>query len=975
MFGSGEMLMKTVLKVLFVFVIVLTISNTSLPFTAAQTLPPPDSIPVDEYLLSLSMPDLRGMELPSMQSRAEAERYASSLLENQAVPLLNELRELKERGLVVDYKLLPEQQAVLVQGSNSDSKSQLSLLPGVEAFFPAKGENTCGMDRFAALQEQVYSISRTQDLRQKFDAKATDTKFTIQYRDGSDWSNISGVTTPSVDVTLRVLRAGQLITQETMTSFSDGYFFFYPSYESCVGYNWALQAGDVVEITAAGKTTSTTVLKLNFWVDPFNNQVAGITAPGKPIEIRLYARQDNFCSYTGHVKNTTSDGTGNFNIDFSDQIDFNSASDAVVSITGDNGHIISSYQSAYGIQVSTRFDDISFTLKPNTAYTVIVKRSDLVITSFSGVTDIEGYGYGYSSEMLQAGDTITVQGGGRTLTYTMAAFSNYYLNPGTNQLTATTDAGRKIRGIFNTRNRSWGYLQNSCSYSSNCASTTSNSSGAFSLTSSRVLLRGDYVDLYIYDNVGNYQSYWDISSAAITASVGYSYIEGYWSSPNRDLTITLRDSGNEIKQITTARSYYYDSGFYSDFDSVINAGDTVTVTDGNLTEIMTVADVKAELNKDTDQLNLYAPNGNAVINFTDANPRENTYYNMCSERQIVNGGISIPYDTVSSQDSARINFRGSDGHYTIKYANAARLAVTSWGFGWGYTMTPNQNVTVKLLNGATLLETHSSTSQETGYYNFDFVTDETESLAGYRVQVIVADKTEEMILPVITINQDIEGNRIYGTSPSNQPLRVSVQSRIVNGWTDKNKMVTADASGNYSANFAGDFFWNCDLVNVRGQCVGASIDYYDVNEFEYYDYIDFSIDISVDAFEDDNSFANAKTYTGYQKHTFHYDDTQDWIKLTVNPADVGKTYYLMTTNLGPTMDTVLYLYDIDGLTQLARNDDGGGRYASQIYWIPDKSGTFYVLVEPYNPMNIGNCGSSYDFFIGHNKVFLPLTVR
>ncbi len=964
--------MKIVLKVLFLFAIILTGSNMTLPFTSAKTLPPQDSLQEGEYLLSLPMPDLRGIEMPLLRNRSEAERYALNLLEKEAAPLLNELQALKDRGQVGDFKLIPEQQAVLVQSAETDSKSALSQFSGVEEVTSTKEDYTCGIGSFAALQDQIYSISRTQDFWKDFERKPTQTEIFVVYSDGYDWGYIFGYTIPSVEVTLRVMRGGKLLgVEQTMTSTPEGDFAFFPDYHDCDGFNWLLQAGDVVEITAAGKTTSTTVINSNFWVDPISNQVTGITAPGKSIEINLEAPQANFCSINEFVKNTISDGTGNFNIDFSDQVDFNNASSAMIIVSGDNGHSIINFRSAFGMDVGVNSNYINFTLKPNTAYTVNIKRSDVVISSFSGTTGFDGDDEVYSSEKLQAGDIITVQGGGRTLTFTVAAFSEPYLDVSTHQLTAKTEAGRKISASFYNRDGPWGYLQNSCPSSPNCASAIADNSGAFTLYSSRVLFRGDYVDLSIYDKDGNSQNHWNLTSSAIIAVAGNSFLRGFWGSPDTELTIIIKNSSNEEKlnyKLEFSNSVSYQINFSP---ITLDVGDIITVTDGVHTETMTVPDVHVELNKETDQLIIDAPNGNAVINFWDDNPRENTSAEMCSEWQIINDGISLQYDDVSSQDSALVTFRAADGHYTYKQVHAASLNATYKGYIYGYTMKPNQNMEVNLLDGSTLLETKPGKSSSYGYYEFDF---DNDLVAGNLIQVI-ADTTEEMIIPTITINRDMAENRLFGNSPPDQPLFLRLENRSLYDWDDIAKKVTADASGNFSVRFAGDFFYSCNLATVGGECVDVDYEYFDDEEFEYHGYADFSIDLSADEYEDDNSVESAKNYSGYQKHTFHEGDTQDWIKLMVNPADVGKPYYLMTTNLGRTMDTVLTLYDSDGITELASDDDGGYRYASQIYWTPEKSGVFYVLVEPGNPKYLDNCGASYDFFIARSKIWLPLIAR
>jgi hypothetical protein len=69
-----------------------------------------------------------------------------------------------------------------------------------------------------------------------------------------------------------------------------------------------------------------------------------------------------------------------------------------------------------------------------------------------------------------------------------------------------------------------------------------------------------------------------------------------------------------------------------------------------------------------------------------------------------------------------------------------------------------------------------------------------------------------------------------------------------------------------------------------------------------------------------------------QAHNFCGVDDQDWVKFW---AWAGKRYVVQTGNLGWTGDTVLTLYDADGTTVLAENDDIAypDNLASRVEWI------------------------------------------
>ena len=99
-----------------------------------------------------------------------------------------------------------------------------------------------------------------------------------------------------------------------------------------------------------------------------------------------------------------------------------------------------------------------------------------------------------------------------------------------------------------------------------------------------------------------------------------------------------------------------------------------------------------------------------------------------------------------------------------------------------------------------------------------------------------------------------------------------------------------------------------------------------------------------DSFEDDDSQAEAKPISvglsGLQERTF-CDDATDWITLTV---ETGSVYTITTDSYGQRADTFLALYDTNGATLLAANDDyqGAPDYSSQIVWQAPSSGVYYI---------------------------------
>jgi len=70
----------------------------------------------------------------------------------------------------------------------------------------------------------------------------------------------------------------------------------------------------------------------------------------------------------------------------------------------------------------------------------------------------------------------------------------------------------------------------------------------------------------------------------------------------------------------------------------------------------------------------------------------------------------------------------------------------------------------------------------------------------------------------------------------------------------------------------------------------------------------------------------------------------DWMKFT---TVAGRRYTIETLNLRNGADTYLELYDTNGTTRLAYNDDGGGGLASRISWTAPRAATYFIRVRDY----------------------------
>jgi Tol biopolymer transport system component len=107
-----------------------------------------------------------------------------------------------------------------------------------------------------------------------------------------------------------------------------------------------------------------------------------------------------------------------------------------------------------------------------------------------------------------------------------------------------------------------------------------------------------------------------------------------------------------------------------------------------------------------------------------------------------------------------------------------------------------------------------------------------------------------------------------------------------------------------------------------------------------------------DGFEPDNTFAEARLRPSdgsREEHTIFPSLDQDWFKFV---AISGHEYDLQT---GPgaalpslNFDTGLWIFDTDGTSQLAYNDDAGPANYSRLAWTAPADGTYYVRVARYS---------------------------
>ena len=939
----------------------------------------------DSYLLLLEMPDYEDVDIPAGMHREQAARQALSWANSQASPLLRQLEQLKNRGEISSYTFQRENFAISVQVPKDSGAvpAEMQELKGIQELMLFDDQaQACDAARLDQVQQQFFTLSQAKATPTR--AAATDPSIEIYAPTGSDWTYFRGLTQPNIPVSYNHLRDGILVASGYTTSSSDGWYSFYPDWSgSCTGggYTWQLKPGDVVQVAAHGNSISTTVVPLSAWADPAANLVVGVSAPYQAIEVEIDTPQmGSLCNWDYYTKTTTADGTGIFQVDFSGTVDFPNMADFQVYALDANANFTYLYGYPYSVFTEPG-DEIRGYLKPDTAAVVTLTRASVVLETANPTTDFDGSFDVYLSTDLQPGDLLQASGGGASASYTMAPFSATS-NPSTNQVSGVTSPGRPVELNIG---KNYPYYYNStipteCSRISECKSLIADGSGAFSATTAFDLERADWVDAYIYDAGGNYQ-YEFYTVPAIAADPDQSEAYGSWSTGNTELTIDLMDAGNNVLETTNTYSYSWDNDFYTYFSTPMQPGYHIRVGDGVITETMTVQNVTAELNINTDRLTGSAAAGKLLGVLHDYDPTYDYFTDACSTKAHPGGGYNFDFtgEGVEAADTGQIWLTGSDGHYTAAISHAFYVYVAyTYGYVEGYVPTPNASVTVEwLTSGGSLLESHVWSAYSGGYFG-DYL-NSYPFLPGQRIRVTSGAYQSDIKLPNLTINKDVDQNRLYGLSISSTQNWVELRQRYkCNGtcWRSTELLASADEAGNYSASFTDQTYWDCTPAQVGNPCAQGRVIYIrpDENELVYWTLSPSAV--SSDSYENDNSSAAAVAYNGPSHHTFHASDDVDWIKFSIAPVDVGTAFKLHTVGLGPTNDTVMELYSSDGTTLLLSNDDEAPEaYSSKILWTPSSAGTYYIKIMPSSTYNTTNCGAYYDFLITTHDLFLPAIVR
>ena len=941
-----------------------------------------------EYLIGLPAP--QKFDAPETWRNQSPNQILRAVAEQQAQPLLAELRRLQARGEVLDFSLDPALFAVRVITSgdrppiqsasgyvNAAQEGQPSCAAGTPAAVVAMARGAADVNERAARSNRTAA-----------DAPSINARIYAPYV--GQYSYVYGFVAPNVGIEMRIYRNGSLYLEWYNESESDGFYNMYPYWEDCPreGYVWYLQPGDVIEINAGGESAQMTVAPLVTSFDAMGLLVEGQTAPDRSILTEVYFPEDAGadCVWNWEVGGeSTSGADGRFSQDLS-QIGFalDRRSYAFIYVFDENRNATYTYVNAFSIQIETGYNGLWGTVDRGASGVATVSRGGNEIAQESFMAGPRGdMSVYFGSIDILPGDVISINDGRQTITTTMAPV-DFTVDAAQNRLVGATSPGHLAETNFYVRDSPYDAVQTTCDWNYECGRAVAAANGAVTIQSGIDLRPGDYAYLDLFDAEGNAQYVGYRSAPTLVAGPGLYRVGGYWPVPNTDIDVRLYDSGNNLKEETSDYTSY-DGEIYAWFYSApAVVGDRVEVSDGVTTRSMIVPNVAGRLNSIADVLALSGPDQPYVASFEDMDGYY--YYDWyCSERAITGGTDQIDLSgQVTPGDTATVFVSGQDGNYTMLDLAAFKVYL-SQGTDRITVRAETPQAQVRLLHqrsGGTLYDVTAPVDPDGYAYLNSAATFE----AGDNVQINVLNEegalSTAMTLTPLTAEVDPANNAVYGVALPNTQVIARAVRHAAYGWRwSWGGLTISDGAGQYAYEFSSSNTWGggwrmpCLSVRVDDRCVAPAVEYLTPDHHTVELWPESPPTAAPDAFENDDTAANAKTHAGGTRtHTFHSTADVDWVKVTLSDWNVGRPISIHALNMGWDVGVDMTLYRADGTTVVP--DQSHWYMADEIilFWTPDAAGTYLLRVEPENEEAAGHCDSYYDLRVDLAQLLLPVVL-
>lgn len=894
-------------------------------------------------------------------------------------PVVQSLHSLLEEGLVARWEEDYEAFAIRVWMAEGHSLNELPQIPDVAAVQPVleAQEVSCTASRGQALRDMLGAARMLgqqepawqSPVVQSLAAPTIHIYISSYLSYGTRYATISGATDPGIPVKIVVTGAnGAVVVDQTVQSYASGAggeYLLSPSYQNCLGYGWSLSAGQTVTVTAGGATRSFQIPLIDATVMPGTDRIVGKTAASRRVQVNVNPTAAT-CSSSSYAMETTSGADGGFQLDLTAHggLDNSGRVDAVVYDAHGNSVVMG--LTVPGMELPGTSQVWAYVSKPGVSAVVSLRRGGGEVERVVQTSDSSGYVSILFNNTIVPGDTVMVDAGAEHLEMQKAALQNLQIDWQNGQVRGRTAPGLRVHGAVYT-------YANDCPNTNACDVRVSNVSGDFVLTIPRSHLKQSSVYLTIYDSQGNstFDSY---SAPRVLYQPNYqnssSRVSGDWLPGVGAVTLRIRNGSGVVEEEHTLSVSY--RRFSKTINRLLPIGYVVEVTDGSITRQVTVQEVTIRHDSYNNVVLGTVPQGGWLDVISNVYNRPGNYYytsySQCDVPVNPDGSFqaSQPHFTTSEdimdawkydEDGDAIIVRGYDLHIALERYTDGYLRIS------GYKAFPFQPVNVTIRNAAravvyTTQITETPRSQYYMWYNNSL-------LPGYTIDVTNGAVASSLYIPALTINEAPAENRVYGQSPANEEVYITLWQF---GAKSDNWRVTAygNAQGNYSASFAqiyNDYNYKGCVEGRVGGCREAVVEYYDYLGHHYTVNGPYPAYVAADTFDTSNGGDNtpdrASVYQAVQHHTFHnFNYDPDWIAVQIPAANVGKLYSFQTLNVGDGIRTDLQLYDSNQTTLLA--DYSGSDDAAVVRWSPTHAGWYYVKVTPRDHSG-GECGSTYDF--------------
>ncbi len=907
---------------------------------------------------------LTAADVPAGLDHAAARRYLEVAQREQARPLLDALDAAQTDGWVQAYTTDFDQGQILVTVADPAAVARLrTALTGIAALAPcAAGQIDARLDEVVSLSQRRPAVSPGSQLDRAADGPAaTNPSIRIQLTPDSDYTDFDGAAIGATTVSWRLLRAGAVVAGGSAPVIA-GTYSVRPAVRACdLAYEWRIQPGDVVEVTANGVTVQTTAVTIEATADPTANTVAGTTAPGRSLRVDV----------TGLPAATvTPNSAGGFSVVPGD---FNRRARVTIMASDTNQNGTYALFQPHRLSASLTSAYVSAVVRPNAVYTLTLQRGSVTVSTVTGRTDRRGLildAIGRVGAFLTAfpvaGDVLRVSDGTVTVQMTLSPFSASLAAGTANQVSGGGSAGWTFESTLTQR------ATIRCGAQSETVSGQIPGSGVVTLSSSLAIARGDGADHVLFDPEGNQQAGPSSVVPYLRAAWTTRSLGGAWGQGGVGLTLELRDSSNGLKaaQAITTTGSLGEFSYTVPASTPLAAGDQIVAGNGVVT--LTIAALPAlsvRLNAATATISGLAPNTGAVVTYSDVDTTAPDLATRaaCAALPAPSGGYTAPASalgvSISGGDSATVYASTPEGHQVLATARAFQVTVDATGVRGNSGISQSGTVSIDVAGGGAV---PVATAPDGGF-------DYSVPLAHGMGVVVTTDGAESATVTFsdLALTRNGSANAVTGVAPTAGVVRATL-NRV--GLTATRSAATGPGNA-FSVGFAGALTQGCVAAQAGQACTYALADFvYPSGHIITARQAQPAV-IGPDAFEagaGDNTRVNAILYIGPQDHSIHATSDADWVRFDVPAENVGLAYTFRFYNQGLGFAPTVRVYGIGPQALFTGVRFDLPTTDTVFTFAPPTAGTYFLEIRS----SVANCESNYTLDIRPVRyVYLPALTR